>query len=134
MEVLICDRCTCGTVRLRSGTKKTNTIKQHYNDGDKMENSQKKRVLVIMCLHVSMEVTRLGESEITDLTTVGFFPTVNSFVLGESRGVSKSLAAVVAAVWPFSGMSAKMSGHRRALREPLVANWATKRLFTAVGS
>lgn len=40
-------------------------------------------VLVVVCLHVAMEVTRLRETEVADLAPVRFLPTVDSLVFGE---------------------------------------------------
>ncbi len=40
--------------------------------------------VVVVGLHVSVEVSRLGKAEVTDLAAVRFLSAVDSLVLGES--------------------------------------------------
>ena len=87
-----------------------------------------------MGLHVTMEIARLRKAEITNLATVWLLATVDPLMLCQSWGISESLATVVAAIRSLTGVGAKVSSHRRALREPLLANGAAEWLFPTVGA
>lgn len=84
--------------------------------------------------HVSVEVARLREPGITDLTLVRLFPCVSPVVLGERGAVSKSFPARVAFVGAFPGVGAHMRGDGGALREPAAAHGTLERFFSAVCS
>ena len=53
-------------------------------------------------LHVAMEVSRLGESQVADLAAIRLVSSVDALVLGEGGGVSEALSTEVATVWPFT--------------------------------
>ena len=87
-----------------------------------------------MGLHMSMEISRLGESKVADFAAVWFFTTVDSLVFGEGRGIGECLATVVAPVRPLTGVGPQVGRHRGTLGEPLLANWATKWFLSAMGA
>lgn len=62
-----------------------------------------------MCLHVAVEVSRLGESQVADLAAIRLVACVDALVLGKGGGVGKALSTEVAAVWPFARVGAEMS-------------------------
>lgn len=92
------------------------------------------RYSVVVSLHMAVEISRLGKSEIADFTAVRFFPAVDSLVFGEGRGISECLATIVTPVWPFTRVGPQVGGHRGTLWEPLLANWAAKWFLSAMGA
>lgn len=62
-----------------------------------------------MCLHVAVEVSRLGESQVADLAAIRLVSGVDALVLGKGGGVRKALPTEVASVWPFSRVGAEVS-------------------------
>ena len=87
-----------------------------------------------MSAHVAVEVTRLREASIADLTLVRFFSGVGAVVLGEGGAVREALAACVTLIGAIAGVRAQVRGDGGALREPALADRAFKRLFAAVGT
>jgi len=57
---------------------------------------------------------------------------MNSLVLSKSRSVGESFTAKVTTIGTLSGVGAQVSGHRGALREPLLADWTAERFFSRV--
>ena len=63
-------------------------------------------LLIGVCLHVTVQVSRLRKSQVTYFTSVRFLSAMYSFVLGKSRSVSKTLAAEVTSIWSLTRVSA----------------------------
>ena len=55
-------------------------------------------LLVLVDAHVAIEIARLRESELTQLTLVRFLPTVHSHVLGKGRRVREGFPTVFAPI------------------------------------
>ena len=83
---------------------------------------------------MSVEVTRLRESSITDLALVRFFSSVCSVMLGQSGAVGKTLSTHVAFVRSVSGVCPHVRRHRRALGKPATANWTLEWFFSGVSA
>ena len=108
---------------------------QNQNDNKGKEKKKKPSLTVAgVCLHVAVQIARLGKSEVAHLTPVRFLSTVDALVLGEGGGIRKALPAVVTAVGALPRVGTEVGRHRRALRETLLADGAAERLFPAVRS
>lgn len=92
------------------------------------------RCSIVVSLHVAMEITRLGKSKIADFATIRFFSTMDSLMLGEGRSIGESFATVITPVWSLTRVGPQVGSHWGALREPLLANWATKWLLSTMGT
>lgn len=87
-----------------------------------------------MCLHVAVEVTRLGEPGLADLALVGFFSRVGTVVLGKGRAIGKTFATNVTFVGTISGVSPHVCCDGGALRESPVTYWTFEGFFAAVSA
>lgn len=88
--------------------------------------------VIPVCTHVTIEVTTLGKTCITDLALVRFFPSVGAKMLRQSGAVGKSLAAHIALVRAIPRVSTHVSGNRTALRETTIADGTLEWFLTAV--
>ena len=62
--------------------------------------------MIPVCAHVAVEVARLGEPGVADLTLVRLFARVRAVVLSEGGAVGKALSARVTLVRPVAGVRA----------------------------
>ena len=84
--------------------------------------------------HVSVEVSRLRKSRVTDFTLVGLLSGVGPVVFCQSGAVGKALSAHVAFVGAFTRVRSHVCRHGGTLRKASVANGTLEGFLPAMGT